>query len=182
VTVLSPGALFTHTHHDGLLADRSRHFLMVLSFVIPFQINMMGGLQSSRIGSLTSSKRFGAPAAFLTFNYYHCAHPKVVRLLRKHKLHDDVDANAFFAASVMHGVDHTMAYRVMNQFPLRASYNILVPPGGCQWCLARALPNVVFFSTCAKDSAPLPIFQELHRELALIDSELADMTTSSTSF
>jgi hypothetical protein len=102
-------------------ADRSRHFLTFLSFVVPFQMNTMG-LQTTRIRSLTSSKRFGAPV-FRAFYYYRRAHPKVVRLLRKHKPHDDVDANDFFAASTQHQRRSYNGVSGYEQVSTKAYYN-----------------------------------------------------------
>jgi hypothetical protein len=97
VTGLPPGALFTHTLHDGLLCGPLSPLSDVPVFRSPLP-DEHDGVANYKNQVPYELQTIRAPA-FRAFNYYRRAHPKVVRLLRKHKPHDDVDANDFFAAS-----------------------------------------------------------------------------------
>ena len=129
------------------------------------------------------------PNKFRVHQYYRKAHVVVQRLFRKYNLNGKIDVNDFFALVVMHDADHINFYKSFcDRVPLRASNEHSV----CSfyWSMYRNcilqqfwVPPIInpLWPLYIRNSRE-PFFQELYRDLARIDRELADMARYTITF
>ena len=129
------------------------------------------------------------PNKFRVYRYFLKAHGVVHKLFRKYKLHDKLNVDDFFALVVMHDADHLMGYKVFwDSVPLRASTEHSLRSylmSMYRNCLHQQFwtPPIInpLWSLYIRDSRE-PFFQELYRDLARIDREMADMARYSITF
>ena len=190
IDILKPSALHCHSVHAGLFHGSHSPFdekLTFLSWVVnrkDVSVSSLAGKIPHNFGRIkTTAKKFRY------FNYLLRAHGVTMKILKKYNLAHVINVDDFFALVVMHDLDHAIGCQAFSsQVPLRAN----VEHGRFQYYLSMYQNLVIqhfysppiinpLWSMLIKDSTN-PLFQDLHRDLARLDPELAGFASYNLSY
>ncbi len=195
---IGPAALFTHSLHDGLLNSPLSPLRNIPVIRYPTNCSRDGVYRDCLYNlALAHPKpphflhRIKAPSAFKCFEYCMKAHGLVRKLLKQHQLTSVINVDDFFAATILHHVDHVMIYRVMDRVPSYSFCSGMNENWGSY--LLSMVEHTVFNTMWAQQienplfseriiNSALPFYQELAEGLIALNPDLGRFASPSCSY